>query len=90
MFKHKWIRPGLTSLAAAMILLSACATAHSEPPVQAPVLICPRVVEYSDEFLNRAADAVQALPADSPIVVLLSDFGEGRARARACHKATAQ
>lgn len=54
------------------------------------MLICPRVVEYSDEFLNRAADAVQALPADSPIVVLLSDFGEGRARARACHKATAQ
>ncbi len=72
-----------------MILAPACATKPSDLP-QAPVLICPRVVEYSDEVLSRAADEVEALPENSVLVVLLSDYGVTRARARVCHEGETQ
>lgn len=62
-------------------LLTACATADSEPPV---VLICPPVVEYSREFQAQAAHELDLLPESSAIAEMLSDYAVIRDQARAC------
>ena len=63
----------------ATAFLAACGTEASDPPA----VVVPRVVDYDQPFRDAAADAVEALPAGSPIIVLLEDCGELRAKIRA-------
>lgn len=62
-----------------MILLTGCAAAVSKP-----VIVCPPVVEYDAEFLNRAADEVDSLPAQSAIEAMLADYSVMREQSRSC------
>ena len=55
-------------LAIVTSLLAGCATAHTDG---AP---CPPVVAYSPEFLARAADELDSLPAGSAIEQMLADY----------------
>lgn len=73
--------PQLAALAIATSLLTACATAGSDPRV---VAVCPPVVEYSHEFQIRAAAEIDLLPERSAIVEMLSDYAVIREQARAC------
>jgi hypothetical protein len=59
-------------------LLAACATERFDG---AP---CPPVVDYSGEFLVRAADELASLPAGSAIEQMLDDYQVMRDQARAC------
>jgi hypothetical protein len=68
----------------ALILLtmsiSGCATAGSEP-------VCPQLIEYSKADQAKAADELQALPADSIVrAKFMPDYGRMRAEVRACRK----
>ena len=65
-------------LAIAASLLAGCATERSDG---AP---CPPVVAYSREFLARAADELDSLPAGSAIEQMLADYQVMRDQARAC------
>lgn len=40
---------------------------------------------YDHATLAAAAEAVEALPADSPLIPLLADYAQVRAQIRACH-----
>lgn len=64
-----------------MSLLTACATASSEPRA---VTVCPPVVEYSRAFQARAADELELLPQGSAIAEMLADYAVMREQARAC------
>ncbi|KAA5602810.1 hypothetical protein F1188_20240 [Roseospira marina] len=74
-----WTRRAI-ALATATLWLAACATAGSEPAV-----VCPPLMAYDRATLAAAADAVDALPADSPLIPLLADYAQVRAQIRACH-----
>ena len=65
-------------LAIAASLLAGCATERFDG---AP---CPPVVVYSREFLTRAADEFDSLPAGSEIEQMLADYQVMRDQARAC------
>ena len=65
-------------LAIAASLLAGCATAPSDG---AP---CPPVVNYSREFLARAAGEIDLLPTGSAIEQMLADYQLMRDQARAC------
>ena len=67
-------------LAIAASLLAGCATERSDG---AP---CPPVVAYSREFLARAADELDSLPAGSAIEQMLADYQVMRDQARACER----
>ena len=67
-------------LAIAASLLAGCATERSDG---AP---CPPVVAYSREFLARAADELDLLPAGSAIEQMLADYQVMRDQARACSR----
>ncbi|MGQ9371947.1 hypothetical protein [Azospirillum sp. A39] len=62
----------------ATTLLAGCATAPSDPSV------CPVVVEYGRETMARAADELDALPANSALRRMLDDYKVERARLREC------
>jgi hypothetical protein len=66
------------ALAIALAWLSGCATAPSDG---AP---CPPVVAYSGDFLVRAADELNLLPAGSAIEQMLADYQVMREQARVC------
>ena len=68
----------LAVLAIAVSLLAGCAAA---PFDAAP---CPPVVNYSREFLARAADELASLPVGSAIEQMLADYQVLRDQARAC------
>ena len=68
----------LTALALATMLLSGCGTAASR------LSVCPHPVAYSREFLSRAADELDKLPADSAIGRMMADYGTERAMLREC------
>jgi hypothetical protein len=72
------LRPAV--LAIAMALLGGCATAPSDGAPRPPV------VEYSKEFLARAADEVARLPAGSAIEQMLGDYQVMRDQARLCRR----
>lgn len=76
------MRP-VIGLALAMSLLTGCATARSSP-----VVVCVPVATYSPEFLNRAADELDHLPADSALEQMIADYQTMRAQARACSNAS--
>ncbi|KAB7742823.1 hypothetical protein F2P47_01455 [Parvibaculum sedimenti] len=73
--------PRLAVLAIAMSLLTACATAGSEPRI---ATVCPPVVEYSREFQARAAEELGVLPDGSAIAEMMSDYAVMRDQARSC------
>lgn len=64
-------------LAIAASLLAGCATERSDGA-------CPPVVEYSGEFLARAAGELESLPTSSAIEQMLADYQVMRDQARAC------
>lgn len=68
----------LALLGIGLAFLTGCAAATSEPSV------CPRVVEYTPEQQARAADELDALPADAMLVTMMADYGRERAMLRAC------
>jgi hypothetical protein len=72
--------PRVVVLAIAASLLAGCATERSDG---AP---CPPVVAYSREFLGRAADELDSLPAGSAIEEVLADYQVMRDQARACER----
>ncbi|MXW91849.1 MAG: hypothetical protein F4Z47_08630 [Rhodospirillaceae bacterium] len=61
-----------------MTLLTACVPTTSE--------VCPEIVDYSSEFRNRAADQIESLPDDSPIIRMFSDYRIMRNQARICRE----
>lgn len=69
----------LVALVILPVWLAGCETA---PSSKAPA--CPREKVYSKEFLTRLADQFETLPAGSPVVTAMIDYGDLRAQARAC------
>jgi hypothetical protein len=69
-------------LAIAASLLAACATAPSDG------LPCPPVVPYSREFLARATDELDSVPASSAIGQMLAGYLVMRDQARACGRSS--
>ena len=63
-----------------MSVLAGCVTEHSDG---AP---CPPVVAYSREFLARAAEELDSLPAGSAIEQMLADYQVMRDQTRACER----
>ena len=58
-----------TPLALALILLSACGTASSNP-----ACVCPPIKEYSREFQKKLADEVEAAPQEAAFPVAVQDY----------------
>ncbi|EDP61594.1 hypothetical protein BAL199_07908 [alpha proteobacterium BAL199] len=70
--------PRLAVLAIATSLLAGCATARSDGGG------CPPVPAYSREFLARAAEEMERLPAGSAVEQMLTDYWVLREQARSC------
>ena len=68
-----------TLLALALILLSACGTANSNP-----ACVCPPVKEYSREFQDRLAVEIEAAPANAVFPAALQDYARIREQIRSC------
>ena len=73
-------RPRLAGLMIGTNWLAGCATGVFE----APVAVCPPIVEYNPEFQVRAADELVLLPEESAIAEMLRDYAVIRGQARAC------
>lgn len=58
--------------------LTSCATGSSS------VVVCPMIVEYSEEFQGKAADDLAKIPVESPIWSLIQDYGKLREQIRMC------
>jgi len=71
----RWLALALMSCA-----LSSCA--HS----LAVTSLCIPMKDYSPQEQQKLADAVEALPASSPLVQAMADYGQMRAANRACKK----
>lgn len=71
-FVRQWMLP-----AAALSLLSACATANSDHATT-----CLSVKEYSRDFQNQLADEVEVAPLDAAFPLALQDYALLRAQAR--------
>jgi hypothetical protein len=67
-------------IAIATSLLSRCATVSSD----GGVTVCPPVVDYTREFLARAAEELALLPEGSAIEEMLGDCAVMREQARVC------
>lgn len=74
-----WARR-LIAPAIVLPLLTACGAVGSD----APAIVCPPVVNYDTATQARAADDLDTLPADSPLVTMMTDYAVMRAQARAC------
>ena len=72
------LTPLLTALAIAGISATGCATVSSETRP------CVPIVSYSQDFLDRAADELDALPEGSAIEDMIADYSVMREQARAC------
>lgn len=70
----------ISALAIATSLLAACATTSSEVR---SARACPILLDYSQEFRERAAAEIPLLPDDSAIVEMLSDYSVMRGQVRA-------
>lgn len=72
-FVRRWM-----PLAIAVSLLTACATANSDPAV------CPPIKRYSKEFQRKLAEEIKQAPEDAVFVVALQDYALLRAQIREC------
>lgn len=79
-FNVEFWKPRLVVLIIVTSLLSVCATVSSTSVIG----VCPPVVEYDAEFQARTAEEMQALPKDSEVVKVLSDYAIMREQARGC------
>lgn len=66
-------------LAIAVSLLTACATANSDP-----ASVCPPVKKYDREFQRRLADEIESAPADAAFPVALQDYAILRLQTQKC------
>ncbi|HAX91040.1 MAG TPA: hypothetical protein DCY07_02380 [Rhodospirillaceae bacterium] len=73
-FVQRW-----TLLALALISLSACETASSNP-----ACVCPPIKEYSREFQERLAEEVKAALPDVNYPSALQDYATLRGQLREC------
>ena len=67
-----------------VLLLSGCATTN--PPVVAVKTMCLPLKAYTPEEQKAAAQALAALPPDSPILGMIEDYKAMRDSDRACLK----
>lgn len=67
----------------AVMLLVGCETVSSRPTLT----VCLPVQEYSAEFQAQAADELMALPPESHLAQMITDYGRMRDQARACQEA---
>jgi hypothetical protein len=68
----------------ALLVLSGCAAIN--PPVVAVKTMCLPLKAYTPEEQKAAAQAISALPPDSPIVGMVEDYKAMRDSDRACLK----
>jgi hypothetical protein len=68
----------LASIVSLAALLSGCATGGSD----VRPAMCGWLVNYAPAMQTRAAEELNALPADSTLRVLIEDYGELRVRIR--------
>ena len=80
-FSGKCSRRRRVVLAIAASLLGGCGMAGSD---RLTSVVCPPVVGYAAEVRARAAAEVDALPAESAVADLISDYAVMRDQARAC------
>jgi hypothetical protein len=72
-----------------MLLLSACATARSEPPRPPPPAgFCPPLAAYDAAFQARLAGELEGLAPTSAIRIAIADYGALRDQLRACRSVT--
>ena len=71
----------MLGIAASYLLLIALGGCTAVP---LPPSACPAPVEYSAAFQRQLADEVERLPRDAALVRAMADYGEVRARLRAC------
>lgn len=80
----------LAALSIVALTVSGCATALSRPePVAATRVApaaCPQVTQYGQDFMNKVADAEEALPDDNPLVVVVDDWVKMRDQSRVCRR----
>jgi hypothetical protein len=63
----------------ALIVLSGCAA-----PAPVYIKTCPVLVNYSRQFDQAAGAQIEALPSESPVTKMISDYIALRAQVRAC------
>lgn len=66
------------------VLVAACAHDQRPPPVPPPAIVCPPLKTYTADQEKALAVALAALPAGSPLVGAMADYGALRATVRAC------
>jgi hypothetical protein len=71
--------PRLMLLAIAVSLLTACATANSDP-----ACVCPPIKKYDREFQRKLADEIEAAPAGATFPVALQDYALVRQQISQC------
>lgn len=71
-------------------IVTGCATGLPKPePISAARVApaaCPQETKYGPEFLNKVADAEEALPDGNPLVVVVDDWIKMRDQARICRR----
>ena len=70
---------GMGAIGLAMIVVASCAA----PP---PITACPTPVPYTAEMQARAADELDALPADAALREMIADYIREREQLRVCAK----
>jgi hypothetical protein len=68
-------------LAIAVSLLTACATANSDP-----ACVCPPIKKYDQEFQRKLADEIETASAGAVFPIALQDYAALRGQLRACRK----
>lgn len=66
-------------LAIAVSLLTACATANSDP-----ACVCPPIKKYDQEFQRKLADEIEAAPENVVWPLAIQDYGLIRNIVRGC------
>ncbi|MCE7886604.1 MAG: hypothetical protein DYH13_03760 [Alphaproteobacteria bacterium PRO2] len=73
-FVRCWMLPAI-----AASLLTACATANSDP-----ACVCPPIKKYDREFQRKLADEIETAPTDAAFPSALQDYALIRQQLRQC------
>jgi len=73
-FVQRWMLPAI-----AASLLTACATANSNP-----ACVCPPIRQYDREFQRKLAAEIESAPADAAFPVALQDYAVLRLQVKKC------